>query len=107
MFARILLFQKVGLSEDTLTYDIPKELENIEIGALVSVPLRNQTIPGIVLEKTLEGISKGKIKPIERIIHPRILNDWQMKTLNWLSEEYLAPKWKIAKQMIPERIAEE
>lgn len=107
MFARVLLFQKTGLNADTLTYDIPEVMENIDVGSLVNVPLRNHTISGVLLEKTSTGITKGAMKPIARIIHPCILNSWQMKTLNWLSDEYLAPKWKIARQMIPERIAEE
>ncbi len=107
MFARVLLFQKTGLNTDTLTYGIPEEMESVEVGALVEVPLRNNKIKGILLEKTDVGITKGKIKPITRIVHPNILTGWQMDTLNWLSQEYLAPQWKIARQMIPEQIAEE
>lgn len=106
MFGKILLFQKTGTGDDTLTYEIPKNFGHIECGTLVEIPLRKGNVAGIFLEKTESAVAKGKIKFISRILHPKILENWQLDLLDWLAAKYAAPKWNIARQFIPAHIRE-
>lgn len=109
MFAKVLLFQRTGFTDDALTYAIPTALQQVEVGALVEVPLRNQKVAGVVMAISEEEtvVAKGKVKEIGKIIYANILLGWQIEMLNWLSNEYLTPKWSIVRHMIPEQIREE
>ncbi|MFA7278069.1 MAG: primosomal protein N' [Candidatus Gracilibacteria bacterium] len=107
MFSQVILFQKTGLGDDTLTYEIPEEMElrgvkiDLKPGALVDVPLRNKIVRGVVLSITEKSPIQGKTKKIDSVIHEQILPEWKMELINWLAKNYHTSKSTILKHLIP------
>lgn len=101
MYAEVLLPQKVGTSKETLTYQIPAELENPRPGIIVEVPLRNSKIKGIIFKLHQEKpdyATKNINKIVENAPH---LENWQIELLKWISEYYFCPLFKTLKLFLP------
>lgn len=104
-YAEILIPQRILHDKETLTYSIPDEL-NLEIGQGVKIPLKNRITSGIVLEMH-DSTPSFKTLPIKQIIEAKpLINKTQIALLNWMSEYYFCPLYKIVKLFIPKRILE-
>ncbi len=104
-YAEVLIPQKVGENQETLTYQIPKNTK-VEVGQPVKISLRNRITSGIVWEihnkkpsfKTLEITEISQSTPL--------LNNTQISLLKWMSKFYFCPLHKLIKLFIPKRILE-
>ncbi|MFC1600447.1 DEAD/DEAH box helicase family protein, partial [Patescibacteria group bacterium] len=102
-FAQICLKRRMPNSLETLTYQIPDDL-NVEEGSLVKVPLRNIKQDGVVI-----GITEKKppypTKNISELIteYP-LLQKWQLEVVKWMSDYYFAPLQKCLNLFLPPKL---
>ncbi len=99
-FAEICLKRRMPDNLRTLTYSVPVDLKLNE-GSYVTVPLRNKTEEGIIL-----NISDSKpiypTKDIKELIYDYpILQKWQIELAKWMSEYYFAPIQKCINLFLP------
>lgn len=102
-FAEIALQQKFGPNQETLTYEIPENL-NVKIGQLVAIPLRNRITTGLVW-KIHDTVPKFKTIEVKGVIHEKpILSQTRIQLIKWMTEYYFCPLYKILKLFIPKKI---
>lgn len=101
-FAQICLKRRMPESLQTLTYEIPENLDDsIKIGSYVNVPLRGKASEGIVLDKT-EEVPEHNTKPISELIYENpILQAWQVSLSKWIADYYMAPIQKTISLFLP------
>lgn len=104
-YAEVLFQQKIGQNEATLTYSIPEGI-NIEAGHAVMVKIRNRIKHGIVWN--IHGRKPDfRTQPIqEKIFKEKVLSKEQIQLINWMSDYYFCPLFKIMKLFVPKRIME-
>ncbi|MEW6068308.1 MAG: primosomal protein N' [Nitrospirota bacterium] len=97
-FLDILFPLKIG----QLTYKCSDELLDLAMpGMVVSAPLKNKIVKGIIMGKTLTKPS-GKLKEILDIYGDTpALSDNMIKLLKWMSEYYLAAQGLVLKNILP------
>ncbi len=83
-------------------YHLPAELEGSVLpGSLVSIPLRNQTVQGIVLEVTSHS-ELLETRPVLALLEEQpVLNSMQLALAQWLSAQTLSPLPTCLDLMIP------
>jgi primosomal protein N' (replication factor Y) (superfamily II helicase) len=101
-YAQICLKRRMPKSLQTLTYEIPSNLEElVKVGSYVNVPLRGKASEGIVLEKTQE-VPEHNTKPISEIIYENpILQTWQITLAKWIADYYMAPIQRTISLFLP------
>lgn len=105
MYAEILTPRKIGTEKETLTYQIPENID-IKIGQAVQVPLKKKIISGIVW-KIHNEVPNFKTLPIISIFQEKpILSSEQIKLISWMSKYYFCHLYKLIKYFIPKRILE-
>lgn len=101
LYAEILLPKKIGPTDKTLTYTIPKNKEVFRIGQLVEIPLRDRREKGIIVNIH----NKKPSYPTKEILHivPNAphLNEWQIQLINWIADYYFAPLFKSLRLFLP------
>ncbi|MFH1284417.1 MAG: primosomal protein N' [Candidatus Peregrinibacteria bacterium] len=104
-YAEVLIPQKIGEAQSTLTYSIPPDLK-LKTGQSVLVPLKKRKVAGIVWDIT--GTKPSfKTLPVAEILSPSpLLSKNQIKIAEWLSLFYFCPLFKILKLFIPKKILE-
>ncbi|MDD3861338.1 MAG: primosomal protein N' [Candidatus Gracilibacteria bacterium] len=103
MYAEILLQQKIGPNQETLTYKIPENL-TVQTGHLVAISLRNRITSGLIWE-THNQTPKFKTIEIKELINEQpILSKPQIDLIKWLSEYYFCPLHKVLKLFIPKKV---
>ncbi len=127
MYALVAFQQKIG-DQDFLTYKIPDTLlPNLKIGMLVEVPLRTKKVTGIVWETTKEKPA-FRTSEIIRILPENtqeltnetnnkkeeshltntnqieLLTPLQIELVNFISEYYFTPPYKVLKLFVPAKI---
>ncbi|MBK8393992.1 MAG: primosomal protein N' [Leptospiraceae bacterium] len=87
--------------EDTLTYEIPHGMKNVEVGKRVEIEVRNKKMEGVVIE-IHSLIPNYKTKPIKRLIdkQPVITID-QMELGKWMKDFYISSLGESLYKMIP------
>ncbi len=99
-FAEICLKRRMPDNLRTLTYSIPKELKLNE-GSYVTVPLRNKTEEGIILNIS-DSKPRYPTKGIKELIYDYpVLQKWQIELAKWMSEYYFAPIQKCINLFLP------
>ncbi|MBI4691054.1 MAG: hypothetical protein HY754_12445, partial [Nitrospirae bacterium] len=90
------------LNLNPLTYKCPEHLRDKALpGMLVSAPLKNQIVRGIILGKSSTPVT-DTIRPISDIHGDTPLYEQPMlELLNWMSDYYLANKGIVLKNMLP------
>ncbi len=87
-----LAYARVALARplDPLTYYIPESMsDQIHVGALVEVPLREERVPGIVVEIIDKPDGKYKLKPLARRLSPEFKVERPLIELaRWLADYY-------------------
>ncbi len=91
---------KSSMLADGLTYEYGHD---ISIGCLVTVPLRKQTVEGIIIAKTnSKPATSFELKSITSIVDSSpLLNTTQITTALWLAKYYVAPLRKVLKLSLP------
>ncbi len=95
MYATICPFSGT-FDEQWLTYKIGDHcIDQIQIGCIVNIPLRDEEVPWIVLSISADinsDIKLDKIKSILSIRYPEsILSSEQIKLIQWIAEQYFCP----------------
>ena len=87
--------------EDTLTYEIPFGMKNVEVGKRVEIELRNKKMEGVVVE-IHSLIPNYKTKPIKRVVdkQPVITSD-QIELGKWMKDFYISTLGESLYKMIP------
>lgn len=109
MYAEILIPQKIGTEKETLTYEIPENLNPIP-GQAVKISLRKKILTGVVWSihnekpefRTIPIISLAEYDGS----HKPLLSTLQLRLLDWMSHYYFCPLHKLLKYFIPTRILE-
>lgn len=100
-YAEVTLSLKVG-KNSSLTYQVPSEMEHeLEIGAIVKIPLRNKTTVGIVTKRHEHPLDFETKAILEIKNHAGNLKPWQIELAQWIADYYMAPLYKVLKLMIP------
>lgn len=100
--ARIAILQSLGQPLDYLIGEIQK----IQVGSFVQVPLRNQTARGIVVELTSSS-PHSNLKKIERLIHSSGISKPLLQLVQWLSLYYCCRLDQILKCALPANLGQE
>lgn len=86
MFAQVVPIRRMPADRPWLTYLIPDGLE-VVVGSLVSIPLRNSRIIGVVWEITDRQPAKMKIQSIRSVLFLRpIITAWQKRVIEILAD---------------------
>jgi len=108
LYASLLLNSNTSQRLGTLTYFVPEHLrDQIHVGSIVKVPLRNKKYAGLVLDiqKELDENSKHRIKDIEQIIYSEpIISKEKIKTAHFISNYYFADLYKVLSLFLPDKI---
>ncbi|MHB1319898.1 MAG: primosomal protein N' family DNA-binding protein, partial [Anaerolineae bacterium] len=103
MFAQVLVFQPIRLRDSPfLDYRVPDALASqVRPGLLVTVPLRTQTLPGLIM--LLSPTSTiAQTREITSVLDPEpVLNDTMLRLAHWLARETLAPLHRCVQLMLP------
>ncbi|MCP5497187.1 MAG: primosomal protein N' [Leptospiraceae bacterium] len=101
MFRYAEIAFNLPFEKDSLTYEIPMEMKNLEIGMRVEVPLRNKKTEGVVFE-IHQSIPEYTAKPIIRQIDKTpIINSEQLNLAIWMKDFYLSSLGECIYKMIP------
>jgi len=103
MYAQVLVFQPIRLKDSPfLDYRVPEaQASEIRVGQLVTVPLRTQTLPGLVMHLSPTSSVTGA-REIVSVLDPEpVLSDTMLRMANWLSREMLAPLHRCIQLMLP------
>lgn len=99
-YAEVLLPQKIGPRDKTLTYEIPSEGKFL-IGQLVEVSLRNKMAKGIIYE-IHDNKPSYPTKQIHGVVpHAPHLSPWQIELMKWIAEYYFTPLYKTLRLFLP------
>ncbi|MFA7685307.1 MAG: primosomal protein N' [Candidatus Gracilibacteria bacterium] len=102
-FVEVILQQKFGVNQETLTYKLPDNFE-IKIGQLITIPLRNKITTGLVW-KIHDKVPEFKTIEIQGIIYENpLLSENQIKLIKWISQYYFCPLYKTLKLFIPKKV---
>jgi primosomal protein N' (replication factor Y) (superfamily II helicase) len=90
-----------------LTYRCPESLSGrVKPGMMVSAPLKNSTMKGIVLKKA-SGSHSGAVKDITEAHNSApVLSSSLIQLLNWMSDYYVTAHGLVLKNMIPKEVFE-
>jgi len=85
-----------------LTYRCPEEFSGVVMpGMIVSAPIKNKLVKGIVLGKAFK-IPSGEIKDIHKVYgEAPILSSCMVNLLKWMSGYYLTEQGIVLKNMLP------
>ncbi|MCU0521447.1 MAG: hypothetical protein MUF84_12230, partial [Anaerolineae bacterium] len=103
MFAQVLVFQPIRLKDSPfLDYRVPDALvSQVRPGLLVTVPLRTQTLPGLIMHLS-PASTVAQTREITSVLDPEpVLNDRMMRLAHWLARETLAPLHRCIQPMLP------
>ena len=103
MFAQVLVFQPIRLKDSPfLDYRVPDALASqVSPGLLVTVPLRSQTLPGLIMHLSPTSMV-ATTREITSILDPEpVLSDMMLRLAHWLSRETLAPLHRCIQLMLP------
>ncbi|MBN2005653.1 MAG: primosomal protein N' [Anaerolineae bacterium] len=103
MFARVLVFLGVRTKATPLfDYSIPAELAGtVAVGVLVTVPLRERVLPGIVIDVT-GAPAVPNTRPVQSVLEPEpLLNATLLDLARWIARETLAPLHLCVAMMLP------
>jgi primosomal protein N' (replication factor Y) len=103
MFAEVVI-PRTPLDELTYFYR-PEEIGELHPGALVSLPLRNKTVSGVVFQIKAEcAFSKNQIQPISRVLAHQVLSEDLIKLARWTADYYRCHLGDVLELMIPPRL---
>jgi primosomal protein N' (replication factor Y) len=85
---------------DFFTYETD---EALDIGDLVSVPLRNKSKYGIVIKINSQR-QIDRLKKVEALIHKRFLPPKMLKLFKWMSDYYIAALGEVLRLALPAKI---
>ena len=94
-------------SFQTFTYSIPnKYVSDIYIGTRVSVPFRNKTIQGIVVNIKETNSYLGSIKKIISLVdNVQVVTPPLWELIKWVSKYYMTPIGKVANSVVPKSLS--
>tara|TARA_A100000164_G_scaffold200415_1_gene177950 strand:+ start:1931 stop:4168 length:2238 start_codon:yes stop_codon:yes gene_type:complete len=94
-------------SFQTFTYSIPnKYVSDIYIGTRVSVPFRNKTIQGIVVNIKETNSYLGSIKKIIGLVdNVQVVTPPLWELIKWVSKYYMTPIGKVANSVVPKSLS--
>lgn len=81
---------------EPLTYGFP---EDIKIGGVVSLPLRNASVNGIIVSSTTKPLFSTKL--ITKVLFDKPLPSQSLQLLSWLHTYYPAPSGILASLFLP------
>ena len=73
----------------------------IEIGQIVTVPLRKKFYHGIVLDRGTRGFPNSKLKDITEVHHSIVIPSELLSFCLWLSSWYMSDKSQVFKMVVP------
>lgn len=104
-FVEVALYRSSGNELKTLSYSVPAELQQlVKPGQLINVPLGKKNVQGIIINLHEEQPSFST-KDITALIDEKtLLQDWQIRLLQWMSEHYFCSIHSALKTFIPSGI---
>lgn len=101
MYADVLIMGTPSNHEQIFTYKIPAEL-NIQAGLLVSVPLRQRTLQGLVLSVYQEKPSLSGLKEIKQVLTQEpVVTACGLELAHWLADYYVCSLNKAMQLFLP------
>ncbi len=92
MFAKVVTASRSSFIGNGLTYEVSEaDKDKVRVGAMVSVPLRNKLVEGVIVEiqekKQEEEYDVKTLKEV--LVGDPLLTEAQIKTIHWMSEYYI------------------
>lgn len=88
-------------SSDTLTYEIPLEMNDLQPGMRVQVPLRSRKIEGVVIDIHYQYPSYATKTIIKKIDKFPVINQEQIELAYWVKDYYLSSLGEAIFKMLP------
>lgn len=99
-YAEIAVNLPVGVN-DTFTYFIPSNVV-VTIGQLVSVPLKNNLVEGIICSIYTSKKIRNDVKPINNVIYAKSLVNYKNLILSrYISQYYMKPLFSVVVSFFP------
>lgn len=95
-YFEVLPLSKTGTEDAVFTYESE---ESTAVGSIVSVPLRNRFVRGMITAKTPKP--KFTTRPIKKIQSEPVLSEAQLKLAQKISDYYLCPLGDVINTMLP------
>ncbi len=86
MYYRVLVASQRYHKPEALTYESG---ETLHTGDVISVPLQQQNVVGVVLDSTTKP--RFSVKPVTTILHPSAIDRQHLELLLWLQQYYPGP----------------
>jgi primosomal protein N' (replication factor Y) (superfamily II helicase) len=88
-------------SEETLTYEIPLDWKNLQVGCRVEVPLRNRKEEGVVMKIHFNMPNYSTRKILRQIDKFAVITEEQIKLAFWMKDYYISTLGECLYKMIP------
>jgi len=94
---------KIPLTRDQFFYYLSEQ--EIPVGSLVSIPLFNRSVEGIVLNSRydFERLGNIQLKKINKVLEENFLDKSQLELAKFISEYYVSPLGIVLKSFVPKR----
>ncbi|MBZ4652771.1 MAG: primosomal protein [Peptococcaceae bacterium] len=101
MFCDVLILQPESNHDQIYTYLLPEKVE-AQVGSLVSVPVRQHLLQGLILKIYEEKPQLKMIKPLKEVLSDRpLLSSTGLKLASWLSDYYVCSLNKAVQVFLP------
>lgn len=97
--------RNIGIFDYSVPLDLP-----VKTGDLVEVPFRGLSKAAIVIKIKLAGVSRYKLKTLNKVLLAEVISQEQLLLMEWLAQETatsLSTVLKLAARVIPNKLADE
>lgn len=104
LYVRVAVERGIDQHDGALTYEVPADAPDLDVGERVRVPLGSTSAEGVVVsrggEELLAGLSAARIRPVARRLGVR-LPPALVELGVWMSEYYICPLGMTLATMMP------
>jgi len=89
MYCDVLILNQESNYDQIFTYQVPAHWEMVQVGLMVSVPVRQHKQRGLILQLTEQKPALQQIRPAEAILDPQpVITAQGLRLAQWLSSYY-------------------
>ncbi|MDZ7839192.1 MAG: hypothetical protein U5N58_15485 [Actinomycetota bacterium] len=102
-YAEVILGIKALDIDHPFDYEVPKNLDDLDIGAAVMVPFQSRLEIGYIVRlKNHSRLKSSQLKPIHSLVASApVFDKFRIKLIYWMSFYYLQPLASVAQLFMP------